>query len=84
MMSLLYILLALVVLGGAVASLVFRSMVRAALALGLASAALAMIFFMLEAPYAGGFELSVGAGLVSVLFIVGISLTQTAEHADGA
>ena len=30
-----------------------------------------------DAPYAGGFELSVGAGLISVLFIVAISLTES-------
>jgi NADH-quinone oxidoreductase subunit J len=54
-----------------------KSLVRAAVALGGGSAALAMLFFMLGAPYAGAFELSVGAGLISVLFIVAISLTES-------
>jgi NADH-quinone oxidoreductase subunit J len=53
--------------------------VRATIALGIASAALAMLFFALDAPYAAGFELSVGAGLISVLFILGISLTRSLE-----
>ena len=62
-----------------------KSLVRAAVALGGGSAALAMLFFMLGAPYAGGFELSVGAGLISVLFIVAISLTESmGRRQDGA
>jgi NADH-quinone oxidoreductase subunit J len=64
---------------GAAAALLMRNLVRATIALGIASAALAMLFFALDAPYAGGFELSVGAGLISVLFIVGISLTRSLE-----
>ncbi|MCG2766922.1 MAG: hypothetical protein L6435_00860 [Anaerolineae bacterium] len=52
------------------------NLLRAAIALGVGSATLAVVFFSLDAPYAGGFELSVGAGLVSVLFIVAISLSE--------
>ena len=48
-----------------------------AVALGAGSFALGMLFFVLQAPYAGGFELSVGAGLISVLFIVAIGLTES-------
>jgi hypothetical protein len=32
------------------------------------------------APFAGGFELSIGAGLVSILFIMAISLTERGKH----
>lgn len=39
-----------------------------------------MLYFALDAPYAAGFELSVGAGLMSVLFIVAISLTRSLEE----
>jgi len=61
-----------------------RSLAKSALALGVGSAALAMLFFSLGAPYAGGFELSVGAGLISVFFLLGISLTRSkVEHPDG-
>jgi NADH:ubiquinone oxidoreductase subunit 6 (subunit J) len=59
------------------ATLLSKSLVRAALALGAGSAALAMLFFSLDAPYAGGFELSVGTGLISVFFLIGISLTRS-------
>lgn len=72
-----YCLLALTVVGGAIFAVFSRNLIRAAVALGLGSAALSMLFFFLKAPYAGGFELSVGAGLISILFIVAISLTES-------
>ena len=75
-----YAALALIVLLGAVAAVLAKNLIRAAVALGIGSAALAMLFFALNAPYAGGFELSVGAGLISVLFIVAISLTESLEE----
>ena len=75
-----YIIILVVILVAAIVATVSRSMVRAAIALGTGSVGLSIIFFMLNAPYAGGFELSVGAGLVSVLFIVAISLTEAREE----
>ncbi len=45
-------------------------------AIGLGSIFLSVIFFMFDAPFAGAFELSVGAGLMSVLFIIATSLTR--------
>ena len=72
-----YVALATVVLAGAVVAVLSKNLLRAAVALGAGSAALAFLFFLLNAPYAGGFELSVGAGLISVLFIVAISLTES-------
>ena len=72
-----YVLLIAIVISGAMIAVLSENLIRAAVALGVGSAALAMIFFLLDAPYAGGFELSVGAGLISVLFIVAISLTES-------
>lgn len=77
MLTLGYVLLALTALACAIAAVLAESLIQAAVALGTGSAALAMLFFLLGAPYAGGFELSVGAGLISVLFIVAISLTES-------
>jgi len=77
MMFLAHVVLAAVILIGAVTAVLSRNLLRAAVALGVGSAALAALFFLLSAPYAGGFELSVGAGLISVLFIVAISLTES-------
>ncbi len=65
------------VLAGATAAVLLKNLLRAAVALGASSVALAALFFVLGAPYAGAFELSVGAGLISVLFIVAISLTES-------
>ena len=77
MLTAAYILLAVTVVVGAVTAVLSESLIRAAVALGGGSAALAMLFFLLRAPYAGGFELSVGAGLISVLFITAISLAES-------
>ena len=76
-MAVAYVSLAVIVLAAAVAAVLLKNLLRAAIALGVGSAALATMLFVLEAPYAGGFELSVGAGLISVLFIIAISLTQS-------
>jgi len=72
-----YIALTLVLVTSALIAVLAKNLIRAAVALGIGSAALAMLLFLLHAPYAGGFELSVGAGLISVLFIVAISLTES-------
>jgi NADH-quinone oxidoreductase subunit J len=72
-----YVLLTLAVVAGALIAVLTENLLRAAIALGAGSAALAMLLFLLGAPHAGGFELSVGAGLISVLFIVAISLVES-------
>lgn len=53
-----------------------RSILRAAMGLALTSVILAIIMFKLNAALAAVFELSVCAGLISVLFVSTISLTQ--------
>jgi NADH-quinone oxidoreductase subunit J len=77
MMTLAYITLVVVILVCAITAVLSKNLLQAAVVLGMGSATLAVIFFLLNAPYAGSFELSVGAGLVSVLFIVAISLTES-------
>ena len=57
-----------------------RRLLFAAVALGLSSCLLAIIFFNLDAPFAGGFELSIGAGLISLLFMMSISLTERKQQ----
>ncbi len=78
-----YIALAALILIAAITAVVSKSMLQAAVALGVGSAALATLFFLLNAPYAGGFELSVGAGLISVLFIIAVSLTESMQGGRG-
>lgn len=72
-----YLVLSVIALAAAIGAIFFKNMLRATVALGVGSAALATLFFLLNAPYAGGFELSIGAGLASVLFIIAISLTES-------
>ncbi len=52
-------------------------------AIGIGSVLLAILFFIFDAPFAGAFELSVGAGLISVLFIIATSITdKQADEVD--
>jgi NADH-quinone oxidoreductase subunit J len=53
-----------------------RSLLRAAIALALASAILSGMMYVLESPLAAVFELSVCSGLITVLFISTISMTR--------
>ncbi len=81
-MSIGYVLMAVLLLVGAGGAVFSRRLIMSALSLGVGSVALAGLFFMMNAPYAGAFELSVGAGLISVLFIVAITLTRSTEVKD--
>lgn len=51
-------------------------LIRAVVALALASAVLAIIIFRLNSPLAAVFELSVCSGLISVIFLTTISFTE--------
>ncbi|MDD2679782.1 MAG: hypothetical protein PHO03_03150 [Candidatus Omnitrophica bacterium] len=59
-----------------------RSLLRSAIGLALVSAILTIIIFRLNAPLAGVFELSVCAGLIPVLFVSVVSLTQPYTHQE--
>ncbi len=58
----------------------FSDLLKAAISLAGASIFLAMLFFEMGAVYAGVFEISVVAGLITVLFIATISLTMKEEE----
>lgn len=58
--------------------LIARRLIVIITAIGLGSVFLAVIFFIFGAPFAGAFELSVGAGLISVLFIIATSIADSA------
>lgn len=57
--------------------LIARRLIVIITAIGLGSVFLSVIFFMFGAPFAGAFELSVGAGLISVLFIIATSIADS-------
>jgi NADH-quinone oxidoreductase subunit J len=78
-----YVALTLAMAASAIVAMFSKALTRAVVALGISSAILATLFFLLDAPYAGAFELSVGAGLISVLFIIGLSLMRSLrEYTD--
>lgn len=70
------IILCVSMIGLTVYAIFSRRLLNAAVALGMSSAILALIFFRLEAPFAAGFEMIVGAGLISILFIMVISFAK--------
>jgi NADH:ubiquinone oxidoreductase subunit 6 (subunit J) len=58
------------------AAVLFRDLLKSAICLALASLFLGIVFFRMKAPYIGAFEISVVAGMITVLFIVTIALTR--------
>ena len=73
--TIIIILLELLVLS-AVFTVMIRNLLKAAIALALTSAVLTVIMFLLGAWMAAVFELSVCAGLITVVFVSAISLTK--------
>lgn len=55
-------------------------LVRAVVGLALTSAVLSVVMFKLDSPLAAVFELSVCAGLISVIFVTTVSFTQRVSH----
>jgi uncharacterized MnhB-related membrane protein len=51
-----------------------KELVKATISLGIGSALLATVFYLLDAPYAAVFELSVAAGLVTILLLSAIGM----------
>jgi NADH:ubiquinone oxidoreductase subunit 6 (subunit J) len=63
-----------------VLAIALRDVLRSAISLAVASLLLGIVFFKMNAPYAGVFEISVVAGLITVLFILTIALTKAGEE----
>ena len=63
-----------------VLAIFLKDLLQAAISLAVASLLLGIIFFRMSASYAGVFEISVVAGLITVLFILTIALTNTGEE----
>ncbi len=53
-----------------------KELVKATIALGIGSALLATVFYLLNAPYVAVFELSVAAGLVTILLLSAIGMVE--------
>jgi NADH-quinone oxidoreductase subunit J len=76
MEAVIYICLGLMLICGVLA-VMLRSLIKSAIALAGASAMLAIIMYTLDSVWAAIFELSVCSGLVTVIFISAISLSNT-------
>ncbi|RPJ00702.1 MAG: DUF4040 domain-containing protein [Candidatus Aminicenantes bacterium] len=63
-----------------VLAIVLKDLLKSAISLAGASLLLGIIFFRMNAPYAGVFEISVVAGLITVLFILTIALTKSGDE----
>jgi NADH-quinone oxidoreductase subunit J len=62
--------------GFACVTVFLRDLVRSAISLALMSALLSVLLFKMNSPFAAVFELSVVAGLITVLFVSAIALTK--------
>ena len=75
-LTILILLLAGVVVS-AVICVMIRNLIHAAIMLAVTSAVISIAMFMLDAPLAAVFELSVCSGLITVIFVSAISMTST-------
>jgi NADH-quinone oxidoreductase subunit J len=73
------ILLAFIVVFGILA-VEFKRLVYAAVSLALMSISIALIFFLLTAPFVGLLQLLIYVGAITILFLATISLTKGEEE----
>ena len=76
---LLWVLLGLLVLAS-IGCCIFKDLLYVAVSLATISGVLALVLFLFGANIAGVFELSVCAGLITVLFIATVSLTKDSDQ----
>lgn len=79
--TVLYILLGVLVVSSLLTAMV-KNVLKAVIALAVVSATLSIVMFLMNAPWAAVFELSVCAGLITAIFVSTISLTQNREEED--
>jgi NADH-quinone oxidoreductase subunit J len=83
-MNILDLVLLVLLVGFACLAVFLRELVRSALSLAFMSALLAVVLYRMNSPYAAVFELSVVAGLITVLFVSTIALTKEEDEAKPA
>jgi len=64
----------------AAGAVLLKDLLKAGICLGILSVLLSIIFFSLNSPYAAVFELSVCAGLITVLFSTVVSMTKDEDE----
>ncbi len=84
MIPILFITLLLILLLAGVWTVMTLDLLRSAIGLAVTSVILTLLLFLMKAPLAGVFELSVCAGLITVVFISAISLTKPLAGLEAA
>jgi len=80
--AILYIALLMLLLLAGIWAVMTLNLLKSAIGLAVASAILSLLLFLIRGPLAGVFELSVCAGLITVVFISVISLTKPLTGAE--
>jgi len=73
------IFLVLAMLAGAISACVFKDLLNAVIASGIVSLIAAVLFYLLQAPDVAMAEASIGAGLVTAIFVIAIRKTERKE-----
>jgi NADH-quinone oxidoreductase subunit J len=76
-----YLLIYFLIIVSAVLSVISKKLINSAIMLAVLSVGVSLLFFTYEAPWAGVFELSVCAGLITVIFISAVSLVKQDDEA---
>ena len=66
-------------IAAALIAIAHTNIIRSIVAFAVSSICLASLFFLLSSPFAGALELTIGAGLVTVLFLVALILSGGEE-----
>jgi NADH-quinone oxidoreductase subunit J len=81
-MSWVIVVLAALMVVGAIATVLVPALLYSAIGLAATSVALSVLMFQMDSPLAAVFELSVCAGLITVVFVSAISLTKRTTPAE--
>ncbi|HOJ86000.1 MAG: NADH-quinone oxidoreductase subunit J [Elusimicrobiales bacterium] len=76
----LYLLIYFIIIMGAVVAVISKKLINSAIMLALLSIGVSILLFAYNAPWAAVFELSVCAGLITVLFVSAVSLVKHDEE----
>lgn len=79
----LHTLLLLLLVASIAVTVLVKDLIKSAIALASASVVLSILFYQMLAPYAAVVELSIGAGLITVLFVSAISLVGQVRGGTG-
>lgn len=75
----LYLMIYFIIIGGVVGAIISKKLLNSAIMLAITSIGVSLLLFGYSAPWAAVFELSVCAGLITVLFISAVSLVKNEE-----